>query len=75
MRLAVSNIAWRAEEAEAALDRLQVLGVAGLEIAPGLAFAGEPDAWAVPIWFLDRRRRDAFLTASTPASHRPSRWT
>jgi sugar phosphate isomerase/epimerase len=43
MRLAVSNIAWRPEEAESALDRLTALGVPGLEIAPGLAFAGEPD--------------------------------
>lgn len=43
MQLAVSNIAWRTDEDEAALDRLQALGVQGLEIAPGLAFAGQPD--------------------------------
>jgi sugar phosphate isomerase/epimerase len=68
MRLAVSNIAWRAEEAEAALDRLQFLGVAGLEIAPGLAFAGEPDPMlpgsaAIDRWRSALRRRGLTLVS------------
>ncbi|MCA3698281.1 sugar phosphate isomerase/epimerase family protein [Brevundimonas sp.] len=43
MRLAISNIAWHPHEAEAALEQLHALGVEGLEIAPGLAFATEAD--------------------------------
>lgn len=42
-RLAVSNIAWRPEEADAALDMLCARGVPGIEIAPGLTFPSEPD--------------------------------
>lgn len=42
-RLAISNIAWKPAEHEAVYALLQDLGVRGLEIAPGLAFAGEPD--------------------------------
>lgn len=41
MRLAVSNLAWRPEEAERAYALLAEEGVGGLEIAPTLAF---PDA-------------------------------
>lgn len=62
MRLAVSNIAWRPEESEAALDLLTALSVPGLEIAPGLTFVGEtdpmrPTSTAVDHWQtgLDRR--------------------
>ncbi|MBA4791886.1 MAG: sugar phosphate isomerase/epimerase [Rhizobiales bacterium] len=46
MRLAVSNIAWSAADADAAYDLLADLGVPGLEIAPGILFAGEPDPFA-----------------------------
>lgn len=38
MRLAISNIAWRPEESGAIYAILAEAGVAGLEIAPGLAF-------------------------------------
>jgi sugar phosphate isomerase/epimerase len=38
MRLAISNIAWRPEESSAIYAILAEAGVAGLEIAPGLAF-------------------------------------
>jgi sugar phosphate isomerase/epimerase len=68
MRLAVSNIAWRVEEAEAALDRLEALDVPGLEIAPGLAFAGEadpvrPDTAAVALWGSRLERRGLALVS------------
>ncbi|WP_127090647.1 sugar phosphate isomerase/epimerase family protein [Aquabacter cavernae] len=43
MRLAVSNIAWPAAQADAVYDVLAELSVPGLEIAPGILFAGEPD--------------------------------
>jgi len=45
-RLAISNIAWKPAEQEAVHAILQELGVHGMEIAPGLAFAGEPDPFA-----------------------------
>ena len=45
MKLAVSNIAWPPHEAEAAYALLAAHGFTGLEIAPGLAFAGEDDAF------------------------------
>lgn len=45
MKLAVSNIAWSPNEAEDAYALLQAHGFTGLEIAPGLAFAGEADAF------------------------------
>ncbi|MFM5907978.1 MAG: sugar phosphate isomerase/epimerase family protein [Novosphingobium sp.] len=41
--LAVSNIAWAPDEAEAACALMARHGATGLEIAPGLAFAGEED--------------------------------
>jgi sugar phosphate isomerase/epimerase len=68
MRLAVSNIAWRVEEAEGALERLEALDVPGLEIAPGLAFAGEPepirpDAAAVELWSSQLERRGLALAS------------
>lgn len=68
MRLAVSNIAWRLEEADAALDCLQALGVAGLEIAPGLTFPGEPDPVrpspsAVDAWTVGLERRGLTLAS------------
>jgi len=44
MKLAVSNIAWSAEEDAAAFDLLRRLGIAGLEIAPPRVW---PDAAAV----------------------------
>lgn len=43
MKLAISNIAWKPEARAAIYGLLQELGVAGLEIAPGQAFAGEDD--------------------------------
>lgn len=43
MRLAVSNIAWAREERLAAYDLLADCGIEGLEIAPGLFFAGADD--------------------------------
>ncbi|TKT82505.1 sugar phosphate isomerase/epimerase family protein [Aquamicrobium sp. LC103] len=43
MKLAISNIAWKPEEAEDAYALLEEMGVGGLEIAPGLFFAGESD--------------------------------
>lgn len=45
-RLAISNIAWPPAEARAAYTLLRRYGFTGLEIAPGLAFAGEDDAFA-----------------------------
>ena len=45
-RLAVSNIAWPPEARSRALSLLAELGVRGLEIAPGLFFAGEADPFA-----------------------------
>ncbi|MBI1250520.1 MAG: TIM barrel protein [Alphaproteobacteria bacterium] len=46
MRLAISNIAWRPEEAADIYPILAAAGVEGLEIAPGLTFAGAEDAFA-----------------------------
>lgn len=43
MKLAVSNIAWVPDELPAALDLMEAYGACGLEIAPGIAFAGEDD--------------------------------
>lgn len=68
MRLAVSNIAWRVEEAEAALDLLMAQGVPGLEIAPGLTFPGEPDPVrpspsAVDAWTVGLERRGLTLVS------------
>jgi sugar phosphate isomerase/epimerase len=40
MRLAVSNIAWAAEEQDAVLASLPALGVAGVEIAPTVLWPG-----------------------------------
>ena len=40
MKLSVSNIAWAIEETDAAYGLLQATGVHGLEIAPGILFAG-----------------------------------
>lgn len=61
MRLAVSNIAWRATERDEAHAVLAELGVPGLEIAPGLAFADEPDPFepsdaAIRAWRTDLER-------------------
>ncbi len=47
MRLAVSNIAWAAEEAATAYALLKACGVRGLEIAPGLFLAGGSEAEAM----------------------------
>ncbi|WP_029414758.1 sugar phosphate isomerase/epimerase family protein [Brevundimonas bacteroides] len=68
MKLAVSNIAWRVDEADAALDRLEALGVPGLEIAPSLAFAGEADPFrpspaAITAWRADVQRRGMTLVS------------
>ena len=46
MKLAVSNIAWRRSEQNAAYALLQVHGIRGLEIAPSLFFEGAIDAFA-----------------------------
>ena len=43
MKLAVSNIAWTPEERLAAYDLMAGAGITGLEIAPGLFFAGAED--------------------------------
>jgi sugar phosphate isomerase/epimerase len=43
MKLAISNIAWKAEDAEAIYALMMDLGVRGLEIAPGVLFPDEPD--------------------------------
>lgn len=43
MRLAISNIAWTPVERDAAFAVLAEEGVAGLEVAPALAFPQEPD--------------------------------
>jgi sugar phosphate isomerase/epimerase len=40
MRLSVSNIAWAAEDTEAAYGLMQSAGVRGLEVTPGILFAG-----------------------------------
>lgn len=44
-KLAVSNIAWAPEEAREAYALLAGRGFTGLEIAPGLTFAGEADVF------------------------------
>lgn len=46
MRLSVSNIAWTYDERLGAYALLQRAGVTGLEIAPGIFFAGEADVFA-----------------------------
>lgn len=46
MKLAMSNIAWAPGEFQSALDLMQQFGAKGLEIAPGLAFPDEADAFA-----------------------------
>lgn len=46
MKLAVSNIAWRPEDASSAYALLENRGVRGLEIAPGLLFPEEHDPFA-----------------------------
>lgn len=46
MKLAVSNIAWPAGLRDAAYALLAANGIRGLEIAPGLFFAGARDAFA-----------------------------
>lgn len=46
MKLAISNIAWHPAERARIHALLAELGVSGLEIAPGLTFPGEPDAFA-----------------------------
>lgn len=43
MKLAISNIAWHPSELESVLEVMVRVGARGLEIAPGLAFAGEED--------------------------------
>lgn len=68
MRLAVSNIAWRSEESEAALGHLQALGVQGLEIAAGLAFFGEPDPMRPGPAAVDRFRANMSRKGLTIAS-------
>lgn len=45
MNFAVSNIAWAPDQTPAAYALLQVRGVTGLEIAPGLFFAGAADVF------------------------------
>lgn len=45
IRLAISNIAWAPAERDAALALIAANGAQGLEIAPGLAFPGEADAF------------------------------
>ncbi|MCB2187077.1 MAG: sugar phosphate isomerase/epimerase [Deltaproteobacteria bacterium] len=42
MQIAVSNIAWRPDEAPEVLAQLAGLGITGLELAPTLAFPGFP---------------------------------
>lgn len=46
MRLAVSNIAWSYGDRTRAYAILRAHGFTGLEIAPGLLFADEPDSFA-----------------------------
>jgi sugar phosphate isomerase/epimerase len=46
VNLAVSNIAWAAEDCAAAYELLNVRGIAGLEIAPALFFDGAADVFA-----------------------------
>jgi hypothetical protein len=43
MQLAISNIAWSPEDTDAVYEVLSEIGVGGLEIAPGVLFAAEPD--------------------------------
>lgn len=45
MRFCASNIAWTHEERLAAYDVLRSAGFTGLEIAPGIFFAGEQDVF------------------------------
>ncbi|WDF72868.1 sugar phosphate isomerase/epimerase family protein [Novosphingobium sp. KACC 22771] len=45
MKLAISNIAWAPQDARSVYAMMQARGFNGLEIAPGLAFAGQEDAF------------------------------
>lgn len=45
MKLAISNIAWAPQDARSVYAMMQAHGFTGLEIAPGLAFAGQEDAF------------------------------
>ena len=66
MRLAVSNIAWAADEQDAVLAALPGMGVAGVEIAPTMVWPG----WegAVPDAARDLRRRLEGQGLAVPAS-------
>jgi len=57
MRLAASNIAWKPEEHISVYELLSAHGVRGLEIAPSLAFAGEPDAFVPSVSAVSAFRR------------------
>lgn len=46
MKLAISNIAWKPDDASAAYRIMEKRGARGLEIAPGLSFPGESDPFA-----------------------------
>src|SRR4051812_6774409 len=48
MKLAVSNIAWASDEAEAAYRILADQGVHGIEVAPGILFPDCPTPLAPP---------------------------
>lgn len=45
MKLAISNIGWAPQDATAVYALMQAHGLTGLEIAPGLTFGGEEDAF------------------------------
>jgi sugar phosphate isomerase/epimerase len=68
MRLAISNIAWKAQEREAVYAILADQGVRGLEIAPAQAFADEanpvaPSAAAVSGFMREIERRSLELVS------------
>ncbi|MFV2091457.1 MAG: sugar phosphate isomerase/epimerase family protein [Hyphomicrobiales bacterium] len=59
MKLSVSNIAWAPDETGAAYALLQEMGVSGLEVAPGILFAGFEDPMAAGQAACDAARAQA----------------
>lgn len=68
MRLAISNIAWAPEQATRAYEIMNDLGVQGLEIAPGQAFATEPEPFAPSHDAVERWRREIEARSLVPVS-------
>lgn len=68
MRFAVSNIAWGPSDRLAAYARLQAADITGLEIAPGLLFAGSEDSFVPTKAELSAARKEIASFGLTPVS-------